>query len=83
MLVPIACVSCGKQIGDIAPIFIAIRKERMLKMYKDNDYRVTPSNLMSDSLEVKNIMEDILKGLKVDMCCKTHIVTAMQYTDHY
>jgi DNA-directed RNA polymerase subunit N (RpoN/RPB10) len=83
MLCPIACTSCGKQLGDIAPIYFNIRRDRMLKMYKEMEYTVMPSHLMAVSRDTANLMADILDGLKIDKCCRTHLISTVLFSDHY
>jgi hypothetical protein len=83
MFVACACPSCGLPIGDIAPIFRAILQNRMLKKYKALNYKVEPKYMMEASEDNKDLMADILVGLHLDKCCIIHVISNVEFKDHY
>lgn len=83
MLVPIACFSCGLSLGDIAPIYHYIRRRRMAARYGEPGSEVAPTQAGIDPSVTENIMGDVLDALGVTKCCRTHLVTAVIFSDHY
>ncbi len=88
MLVPVVCWTCGKSLGDIAPIYNICRRNRMLARYGAEALadppRILPSMALTlDVEQQKNMLEDVLDALKVHGCCRTHLVTAMDFRTFY
>ena len=83
MLPFIACPTCGKPIGDVAPIFNIVAKKIMLKMYADQNYQYMPNHQSSVSLDTDNRMAPIINALKIDKCCKVHLISSVRFMDHY
>jgi DNA-directed RNA polymerase subunit N (RpoN/RPB10) len=85
MLVPIVCFTCGVSLGDLAPIYNHIRRKRMIQRYGDpnNGPRTAPTQAAVDPSLQENLMGDVLDALRIQKCCRTHMVTAMLFTEHY
>lgn len=81
MLTPIRCQTCGLSLGDIAPIYQWIRRKRVRAYYAEKG--IAPTRTAIDRTLTENIMGDVLDALQVGGCCRTHLVTAMLFTDHY
>ena len=83
MLVPIRCFTCGLSLGDLAPIYTFIRQKRMVALYGHPDATTAPTQAAVDPNQTKNIMGDVLEAFGVTKCCRTHLVTAMIFTEYY
>lgn len=82
MLTPITCFTCGLPLGDIAPVYTYIRQKRMAERY-GKPGSSAPTQMAIDPSLTENIMGDVLDALKVTKCCRTHLVTAMIFSEHY
>ena len=83
MLVPIVCFTCGDSLGDIAPIYSAVRKARMAEKYGRPGGPTAPTQAAVDPTLTENMMKDVLDALRVTKCCRTRLVTAMILSEHY
>jgi DNA-directed RNA polymerase subunit N (RpoN/RPB10) len=92
MLVPIVCFTCGMSLGDIAPIYQSIRRKRMGRRYghlaelnasQTRAGRAAPTQAAVDPSLSENVMGDVLDALRVTKCCRTRLVTAMIFSEHY
>lgn len=83
MLVPIVCFTCGLSLGDISPIYQYIRRKRMAARYGEPGSATAPTQVAVDPALLENIMEDVLDALRVTKCCRTRLVTAMLFPEHY
>jgi DNA-directed RNA polymerase subunit N (RpoN/RPB10) len=81
MLTPIRCFTCGLSLGDIAPIYRRIRQKRMAEKFAAG--QVAPTQAAMSAGLTENTMGDILEALGVQGCCRTHLVTAMDFRDNY
>jgi len=82
MLIPVSCVSCGRSIGDVAPIYKKVIRNRMLKWAEDNNFELTPANMSIFATNMENMM-DLLDALKIDRCCRVHVISNIDFCDHY
>jgi DNA-directed RNA polymerase subunit N (RpoN/RPB10) len=82
MLIPIACMSCGKSIGDVAPIYKIVMRNRMLKWAEEHDFELTPANMSIFASDMTNIA-DVLDALHIDKCCRVHVISNIDFSDHY
>jgi DNA-directed RNA polymerase subunit N (RpoN/RPB10) len=82
MLVPVACKSCGRSIGDVAPIYKIVVRNRMLAWAEENNFELTPANMSIFASNMNN-MSDILDALCIDKCCRVHVVSHIDFCDHY
>lgn len=82
MLAPIVCFTCGCSLGDIAPIYNAVRRKRMAARFGTPGGATMPTRAAVDQTLTENIMGDVLDALRVTKCCRTHLVTTMIYSDH-
>lgn len=56
----------------------------MAAIYNDTSSEVTLSGATVHAfLNINNIMKDVLEALNVTNCCRTHLVTAMIFNEHY
>lgn len=83
MLVPVVCFTCGTSLGDLAPIYHHIRRKRMAARYGSAGATVAPTQAAVDPSLQENIMKDVLEALRVTKCCRTRLVTAMIFSEHY
>lgn len=83
MLVPVVCFTCGSSLGDKAPLYHYVRRNRMAARYGKPDGGTAPVRAAVDPALTENIMGDVLDALQVTKCCRTHLVTAMIFDDHY
>jgi DNA-directed RNA polymerase subunit N (RpoN/RPB10) len=83
MLVPIVCLTCGLSLGDIAPIYHYIRRKRMAARSGEPGGTPVSTQVAVDPTLLENIMEDVLDALQVTKCCRTRLVTAMVFSEHY
>ena len=83
MLTPIVCFSCGCSLGDIAPIYHIVRQMRMGPRFAKAPASTTPAQAGVDPTLTENIMGDVLDALRVTKCCRTRLVTAMIFSEHY
>jgi DNA-directed RNA polymerase subunit N (RpoN/RPB10) len=83
MLVPIVCFTCGCSLGDIAPIYHAVRRKRMAARFGTVGAPTAPTQAAVDPTLTENIMGDVLDALRVTKCCRTRLVTAMVFSEHY
>ena len=83
MLVPIVCFTCGCSLGDIAPIYHAVRRKRMAARFGQPGGPTAPTQAAVDPTLTENIMADVLDALRVTKCCRTRLVTAMIFSEHY
>jgi DNA-directed RNA polymerase subunit N (RpoN/RPB10) len=86
MLVPIQCMSCGCAIGDKEDLFRHMVGEMSLPIHRFQDDRpptipgqaepiVDPESTGRDAIfELLGIYHD---------CCRTHLISAMIFTDYY
>jgi len=81
MITPVTCFTCGLSLGDLDPIYQGIRRKRV-KAFLEKE-GVAPTKSTVDWALTEDLMSDVLVALKVGDCCKTHLVTAMNLTDHY
>lgn len=88
MLTPIVCPTCGLSLV-VAPIYHEIRKKRLQKMYESGEIKTLPShatidpNFTTGEGSSNAFMSDILDALKVYKCCRTHLVTSLNFSDYY
>jgi len=82
MLTPMVCFTCGFSLGDIAPVYHFIRQNRMATHLHGKNASA-PTRVAVDPSLTKNIMGDVLDALGVEDCCRTRLVTAMIFSDHY
>lgn len=83
MLTPIVCFSCGMSLGDLAPIYRLILAKRMAAEYGDPNSRVAPTSASMDHGRVGNLMADVLADLRLTDCCRTRMITAMDFRTYY
>lgn len=83
MLTPAVCFTCGMPLGDKAPIYHRIRRQRLGRRYGATGAQVSPVNVSMDPTRIDNSMGDILDALKVNKCCRVRLVTSMQFQEHY
>ncbi|GFR88963.1 hypothetical protein ElyMa_002531400 [Elysia marginata] len=83
MLPPIVCFTCGLSISDIAPLYHAVRRKRMAARFAKVGAPTVPTQAAVDSTLTENIMKDVLDALRVTNCCRTRLVSAMTYSEHY
>jgi DNA-directed RNA polymerase subunit N (RpoN/RPB10) len=83
MLVPIVCLTCGLSLGDVAFVYNYIRRKRMLARYGAAGGPVAPPHAATDPTLQESVMSDVLEALGVTKCCRTRLVTAMRFEDHY
>lgn len=81
MLTPVVCFTCGCSLGDIAPLYHAVRRARMAARYGPG--ATSPAQAATDPTLTENVMGDVLEALRVSKCCRTRLVTAMIFSDHY
>jgi len=86
MLIPVVCPTCGMPIGDVSTAFRKMCRERVKKMmadYKQESRELIPSQLTADSTRELNL-ELLLDELGVIYgCCRTALVTGMNFADYY
>lgn len=83
MLTPVVCFTCGLPLGDIAPVYHHIRRKRMAARYGAPGAPVAPTQAAVDPSLSENTMGDVLEALRVEGCCRTRLVTAMIFSEHY
>ncbi len=83
MLVPVRCFTCGWPVGDLAPIFHFILRERMAARYGRPGGAVAPAGAATDPALRENIMGDVFEALRLSECCRTRLGTAVILGDHY
>ena len=80
MLTFVTCTTCGSPLSEIAAIFRAIRLDLVKEKLKETG--AIPINLVYDTSEIE--MEKIIDDLGVDLiCCRTHLISAMYWTDYF
>ncbi len=83
MLTPIVCLSCRSSLGDLAPVFQMIRRDRMAKLYGGENSETSPARAPIDPRLTENIMGDVLDGLRVMKgCCRIRLCSAMLLHEH-
>jgi DNA-directed RNA polymerase subunit N (RpoN/RPB10) len=81
MLVPVVCFTCGLAIGDREDLFRHMRAERVRALLKSRGTTATQA-AVDVGLEID--CTDILDLLGVtELCCRTHLVTAMGFADYW
>ena len=80
MLTPVVCFTCGSPIGDVAPLYLEVLRARNAQRAPGG---AAPYNRAIDPGQRENMMEDVLDALRVHKCCRTRLITAMQFCDHY
>ena len=81
MLIPIVCFTCGLPVGDKADLFRRLKAERVNRILAEHG--TVPSQVPFDS-KLQIDCEDILDRLKIRRpCCRTRLVTAMEFVDYY
>jgi DNA-directed RNA polymerase subunit N (RpoN/RPB10) len=81
MLVPIVCFTCGCALGDKDDLFRHMRGERVAALLRERG--TTPTQAAVDP-DLQVDCGDILDLLDVrNDCCRTHLVTAMIFSDYY
>jgi len=83
MLAPIVCFTCGLSVGDLAPIYHFIRQKRMAARYGQPGAATAPTQAAVDPTLLENIMGDVLDALRLTKCCRTRLVTATIFSEHY
>lgn len=84
MLVPPVCFTCGVSLGDLAPIYRLVLEKRMRSRYGDDaEESVAPTMIAQDPSRRENLMADVLDALRLQQCCRTHMVTAMDFRKYY
>ena len=64
------CVSCGSRIGDMYPIYITIREQRVKERSIKEGYKPYDPAALSGIL-----MDDVLQALKIEnLCCRKTII---------
>lgn len=81
MLVPVACLSCGCQIGHVAAIFRRMREERIKAQLAalDTIPERAAENLRA-SMDISDLMDKL--GIKYD-CCRMHLSSNMDWREFY
>lgn len=82
MLTPVVCFTCGLSLGDLAAIYNRIRAKRMAARYGAGEVAPTQASL-DPSTTTESVMGDVLDALRLTKCCRTRMVTAMQFSEHY
>ncbi|AKO62776.1 pBA71-CP80R [African swine fever virus] len=80
MLIPVVCFTCGFPIGTYAAIFDKARTE-YIKTKMDG---TLPQNILLDaSLQIE--LKDLITALGIPMrvCCRTHLITTLDYRKYY
>lgn len=81
MLIPVRCFTCGGAIGDVAPLYRAIRAAVARARLEARGTRPSAAEVDAQ-LEIP--MEDALDALGVIAgCCRQAITTAMDIRDYY
>jgi DNA-directed RNA polymerase subunit N (RpoN/RPB10) len=80
MLTPIVCPTCGISLGDLAGIYNKVLSDRMSVRYGPNS-EVSPVYASLDADQ--NPMGDVLNALRLSACCRTHMITNIDYRTFY
>jgi DNA-directed RNA polymerase subunit N (RpoN/RPB10) len=81
MLVPIVCFTCGLPLGDVEDLFLTLRAEKVRKELEARGTVATQAAFDAGlQVECADILDEL--GIVYD-CCRTHLVTAMIFTDYY
>jgi DNA-directed RNA polymerase subunit N (RpoN/RPB10) len=88
MLPPIVCQTCGRSLGDLAPIYRLILEKRMGARYggasaEGESPPPAPPLVSLDLEQTSNLMGDILEALRLTDCCRTHLVAAQDWRVYY
>ncbi len=71
MLPPVVCFTCGMPIGDVAPLYAALKSSLMAEKAKELDLPVTQITLSADiQINMRDILEKTLK-IRLECCRKT------------
>jgi DNA-directed RNA polymerase subunit N (RpoN/RPB10) len=54
----------------------------MLAWAEENNFELTPANMSIFASNMNN-MSDILDALCIDKCCRVHVVSHIDFCDHY
>jgi DNA-directed RNA polymerase subunit N (RpoN/RPB10) len=81
MLPPIVCHSCGMPLGDVAAIFKAMCLKKIKEHLKTHNihpdmYTMTAANKIKSGTELDKLMI-------INECCRTQILTNMEFKDYY
>jgi DNA-directed RNA polymerase subunit N (RpoN/RPB10) len=82
MLTPILCITCGASLGDAAPVYVSVRRNRMGKLYGTSRAATLPEGAAGDPDHPPEVMSDIFAALKIHRaCCKTRLATAVLFPE--
>lgn len=81
MLTPIVCMTCGMPLDDKADLFRAMRAAQYKTLLAERGTLVTEA---AAEAGLQADCEAILTALVIEEdCCRTHMVTAMEFSDYY
>ena len=87
MLIPVRCFTCGDSLGEKAALFRLIRARRAASAAGEEAGAPPPravyAGLGPSGRGPPGDLGDVLDALGVHGCCRTHLITAQDFRDHY
>lgn len=82
-MLPLITCKCGRSIGDIYDLYKILCRQKIEKYLQDNKIDIKPE-LISISDEFSPEMRDIFEILSINlMCCKTSLMTNVEFSSLY
>ncbi len=74
---------CGRPIGDIYDLFKALRLKAYMKYFEDMSIDISPDRIpISEDIKVE--LRSVFEELNITTaCCKTRLMTQVEYTEYY
>lgn len=79
MLPPVRCFTCHQEVGAYAEIYRKIREKRMAAYFAEKG--ILPEYV--SSARMPHVMEGVLEDLRIGQCCRSRIVTYVDFRDVY
>lgn len=77
MIIPVRCITCGMPIGDVYDTFHKMKSEKDKKYF--DEHNISPEKA-SSILQVNLEYDEFFEKLFIEnMCCKIHLVTAIDF----